>query len=330
MGNISGILNQATAAGNSKASAIYFDVKNITGAILTPKGYQISNANLATVAALLAALQADCNNANKAARLFPIYGFEQISDNSEDLQVQTTSIGSRKPVRDGYNDWGFEFFTGGLSLLNQLRKFNKQSDSHDFFFIDANNRLIGMTATDSTGNTIMQAIPSNGGFFFAHPFKMNDGGKLAGYKLQFVFHPKYINDLVNYVDLNAVDLATTLYALEDVNLTGIADGTSGTYDIVLQTPTGIYLATNYAAALTQNGAWVATNTQTGVAIPITGVTAKGDGHTFLVVLNKVDANYPTVGGQKVTITLAAPAALAALTTPLTGFESTGGVSIVKN
>ena len=328
MGNISGILNQATAAGNSKASAIYFDVKNITGAILTPKGYQISNTNLATVSAMLTALQVDCNNASKAARLFALYGFEQISDNSEDIQVQTTSIGSRKPVRDGYNDWGFEFFTGGLSLLNQLRKFNKQSDSHDFFFIDAGGRLIGMQATDSNGNIIMQAIPSQGGFFWAHPFKMNDGSKLAQYKLQFVFNPKYINELVNYVDLNGVDLATTLYSLEDVNLTGVADATSGTYDIVPQTPTGIYLAANYGTALAQAGAWIATNATTGLVIAITGVTAKGDGQTMLVALNKSDANYPASG--KVNITLAAPAALAALSTPLTGFESTGPVGITKN
>jgi len=327
--NISGILSQNAAAGNSKPSALYLDVKNIVGVILAPKGYQISNANLATAALAIAALQADILNAAKSARLFPIFGFEQIADNSEDIQVQTTSIGSRHVVREGYNDWKFEFFTGGLSLLIQLRKFNKQATGHDFFFIDANGCLIGKSLTDATGNVIIQAIPSDGGFFWAHPFKMNDGGKLSQYQLQFVFNPKYVNESVNYVDLSAYDLPTTLVGLEDVNITGVADATSGSYDIIPQTPTGIYLAANYPAALAQAGAWVATNATTGLTIPVTTATVQADGKTVIIALPTANANYPTTG-QKVNITLAAPAALAALTIPITGFESAGPVSIPKN
>ena len=329
MANISGILIQDAAAGNSKPSAIYLDVKNIIGVILAPKGYQISNTNLATAAAAITALQADIANSSKAARLFPIFGFEQIADNSEDIQVQTTSIGSRHVVREGYQDWKFEFFTGGLSLLASLRKFNKQSTSHDFFFIDAQNRLIGMAISDGSGNTILQAIPCDGGFFWAHPWKMNDGSKLAQYMLQFVFAPKYINELVNYVDLSAYDLPTTLIGLEDVNLTGVANATSGSYDIVPQTPTGIYLAANYGTALAQNGAWGATNLA-GAVIPITGITAVGDGKTFTVALDKTSPNYPSTGGAKVFINFTAPAVQAALTIAFTGFESTGAVGIVKN
>ena len=438
MANISGILSQAAASGNVKPSAIYLDVKNIVGVILAPKGYQISNTALASQASVIAALQADINNASKSARLYPIFGFEQIQDGSEDITVQTTSIGSRHVVREGYNDWKFEFFTGGQSLLTNLRKFNKQSTAHDFFFIDAGGRIIGMIAKDSTGNTILQAIPCDGGFFWAHPFKMNDGSKLAQYMMQFVFAPKYINELLNYVELTNYDLPTTLIGLEDVNLTGIADAaTSGSYDIVPQTPTGIYLAANYQTALLQNGAWSAINvngipspgtitptpattggtlaagtyyykvtalnaqgetlaspeanatttgstgsvalawaavtgatsykvyrgssaggenvyyttvtnsyTDTGSAgvagtvptvnttgggtIAVSGVTAKADGQTIIIALNKSDANYPSVAGYQVAINLVNPTALAALATPLIGFESTGPVSIVKN
>ena len=329
MANVSGILNQNAAAGNSKASAIYFDVKNIIGAILAPKGFQIANADLATVAAVIAALQSGINNASKSARLFPIFGFEQISDNSEDIQVQTTSIGSRHVVREGYNDWKYEFFTGGLSLLASLRKFNKQSTGHDFFFIDADGRLIGMKATDSSGNTILQAIPCDGGFFWAHPFKMNDGSKLAQYMLQFVFAPKYVNELVNYVDLSAYDLPTTLIGQEDVNLSGVANATSGSYDVVPQTPTGIYLAANYPTSLALAAAWSAVN-PAGAVIPVLSATVGTDGKTVTVALDKTSPNYPATAGFKVSINLVAPAALAALATPMIGFESTGVVSIVKN
>lgn len=437
MANISGILSQAAASGNVKPSAIYLDVKNIVGVILAPKGYQLSNTALASQASVIAALQADINNASKASRLYPIFGFEQIQDGSEDITVQTTSIGSRHVVREGYNDWKFEFFTGGLSLLTNLRKFNKQSTAHDFFFMDAGGRIIGMQAKDASGNVIMQAIPSDGGFFWAHPFKMNDGSKLTQYMMQFVFAPRYINELANYVELTDYDLPTTLIGLEDVNLSGIADTTSGSYDIVPKTPTGIYLAANYQTALLQNGAWSAINVNgipapgtitptpsttggtlaagtyyykvtalnaqgetvgsseatatttgstgsvalawtaitgatsykvyrgsssggenvyyttttnsytdtgsTGVSasvptvnttgggiIAISAVTAKSDGQTITVALNKTDANYPSVAGYQVAINLANPTALAALATPLTGFESTGAVSIVKN
>jgi hypothetical protein len=138
-----------------------------------------------------------------------------------------------------------------------------------------------------------------------------------------------VNEQVAYVDLSTYDLPTTLIGLEDLNLSGVADATSGSYDIIPQTPTGIFLAANYPAALAQAGAWVATNNSTGLTIPVTSATVQADGKTVIIALPTANANYPTVG-LKVNITLAAPAALAALSTPITGFESAGPVSIVRN
>lgn len=313
-------LNQLSSlvnTGNTGVGSVSFDPKNIVGAILCPKGYEVD------VTALQANLIAGTHNAIKAQRLYPVYDFENTTDSSEQKVEQTMNNGSVHVVREGLMKWAFEFFAGGLSLLSRLRLFN--GSAWDFLFIDANMTIIGIQG--STPNKL-KAIPSTNGRFWAPPLKINDGSKITSYMVEFAFQQRYISDL-NLVAFVAAgfDIPTVVFGLQDVNLTGVADATSGSYDITAVTAAAqTNMGDIYPTALAVGSLWTAINTATGLSIPILSVTFNPVAKTYVIALDKTSLNYPSSG--TVTINLAAPSVLQAAA--VDGYESTGGVAIVKN
>lgn len=307
-----------TTNGNTGTGACFFDPKLIVGAFLTPKGYEID------VAALQTNLIAATHNASKGARIYPIYDLLTPKDNTEQKTMQTFNTGAKKVVREGYNDWEFQYVQGGLTLLTNLRKFN--GPAFDFLFVDSENRIIGINGSSSTK---LRAIPSDGGFFWANPWKMNDGSKVAEYGVQFVFHVKYLNDLVAFQKAD-FDITTTIYGLQDVNLAVETAGVAGSYKVTPKTTIGTNLADLYPTALAVVGMWLAKNFLTGNGITILGVTlgtnAAGES-CFIIATDTADTDYPGAG-EFLTFNLAAPAVLQAA--GIDGYESTAAVKIVKN
>lgn len=295
---------------------------------MTPKGYVMTAAQLLV---LQATLIAGARNTNKALRLFPIKGFEAINDASEGLQVQTMGYGPKHPVREGFNDWTFNYTVGGVKRHQSLRKFN--GDGNDFLFWDDQNTIWGTSGLDNTGAAGLKAIPSDGGFFWAHPWKANTGSEVTGYTLQFVFNPYFVNDMVEFATAG-FDIATTVNGLVDVLVTSpSANATSGSYNLMAVTAGAkTNLASIYGTELGVIGAWSAINTQTGLAIAILtatyGANVGGAGiGGWVLALDKTDANYPATAGFKITFALASPTALAAL--GVLDYEG-NTVDIVKN
>lgn len=311
-------LNCISDVGNTGVGTCSLDFKKIVGAILTPKGYVIEAADLADSATLLAKLQADTLASNKASRIYPVMGFVNAEDNSSGLQKQTFSYGVEAPVRDGINNWAFQFVKGGLSLLQKLRLFNK-STAFDFLFVDDENKILGTMNADGTG---LQAIPSM--YFWARQWKANTGAAVSEYTCEFAFLPKYVNEYVASVDAG-FDLTTNVVGLQDVSLTGVADATSGSYNVTAVSG-GTNLGDLYDTELAAAGVWVAKNFTTGAAITVSGVTYDSATKAFVVALSKVDPDYPATGF--VSINLAAPSVLAAA--GVVGFESVGAAKIAKN
>jgi hypothetical protein len=308
------------AAGNTGIGSCSLDIKNITGAILVPRGYEIDLA--ANGGDLIKTLQDACLETSKLARIFPVFDFKNTTDGSEKPVEQSFSTGAKVIVRDGMQDWTFQFTKGGFNLLQRLRKFNKSNV--DFFFVDANNVLYGQKGSE---NTKLKAISSVGGFFYAQAVEVSDGSKLSAYMLKFVFHPKYINDYGAYVQCD-FDVPTTLYGLQDVTLTGNDGGTPGTYAIEVKTSdVGTNLGDLYATELAATPVWDAKNDETGEDVTITGVTYDDNDKVFLVACDTMDSDYPGTG-QHIRINLKSPSVLDAA--GIEGYESTGPAVIAKN
>lgn len=319
VGNISAALQPSNVGIGAKT----LDPKLIKGALIVPKGFVITNANLST---LLSVLQSAAYNDSKGSRLYPVANLVDFKDNSEKAVVQTFGYGGQKTVRDGIYKWSFQFVKGGKTLNDALRTFN--GDNWDFFFVDHNNVLFGKQYVDTNGAAGIKAIPSIE--IYTNPFGLNDGKKVAEYMVEFVFDPKYLNELGQFIADAGFDILDNVTGLQDVVLTGVADATSGTYDITVATKLGVNLFGQYGnnAGLAQSACFVATNAATGAAIPITSVTPNAGGQYLAIVVDKTNTNYPTVSGAKVQFNLVGPTALN--TAGVAGFESTGAIQIVKN
>lgn len=311
-----------TSAGNTGVVPCFFDPKNIIGAFLTPKGAEVD------VASLQANLIAKTHAASASARWYPIYDFETTTDNTEQKVIQTQPTGQKHVVREGFNDWSFDFVQGGLSLLSRIRKQN--GSNWDFIFVDAGDPTRGQALIGTVGSTStkLKAIPSDGMFFWGNPWKLNDGSKITQYQVQFGFKSVYVNDasLVR-VAVASFDLPTTVKGLQDVVLSNPSATTAGLFNVkLLLDATQGNLGDLYSTELAATGMWVATNTATGAAITISGVTYNTTGKYFVVALSVADPDYPTPPAT-VTINLAAPAVLQAA--GVDGYESTGAIAIAS-
>lgn len=315
-----------TTAGNTGIQTCFCDPKFIQGAILAPKGTVLTTS---TLSAFQTALTNGIYATSKSGRMFPIYDFESPKDGSESKIVQSMANGAKHVVREGFNQWGFQYVNGGLSLLQNLRKFN--GPNFDFFFIDndpTGQKIFGIQG--ATANTI-QAIPSTGGYFWAEPWKLNDGSKITGYEVEFCYNTKFINDQVAYVQMPInFDFPTSYPGLDDAIVGGasVVSAVSKTFNITLLNPLGVDLVALNSVALASPAMWAGCITTPG-GLPLTVSTT-----TFFPAINGQPAymqlvlavtNYPTPPAPLL-INLSVPSVLAAAGLD---FESTGTFSIAS-
>lgn len=316
-----GALNCTSLVGNTGVQPCFLDFKFIQGAILAPKGFQFDVTTLQTT------LAAGLYNASKSARLFPVYDFEAPKDGSEAKVIQTMANGQKHVVREGFNQWGFQYVAGGLSLHKNLRTFN--GSNWDFFFIDNDSqgqKIFGITGSTATK---LKAIPSDGGYFWAEPWKMNDGSKIAEYMIEFVFKSALVNDQIAFAQAT-FDFPTTLPGLDDaiIGASATVNGTSKNFNVTVTNPLGVDLGAVYATVLNSNSLWVGTGVG-GAALTISSVTwvpstTVGVPGYFTIVVGAT--NYPTPTAP-ITLNLTVPATLVAAGAYL---ESTGVLSIASN
>lgn len=322
-----GAINCLGGTGNTGVQQCSFDPKLISGAILAPKGTVISTA---TLAGFKTALSNALYAASKTGRIYPVYGLTSPKDSTEAKTVQTFASGQKKVVREGFNDWGFAFIDGGISLLQQLRKFN--GSNWDFFFIDndpTGQKFLGIN--NSAANTI-KAIPSDGGFFWAGPWGMNDGSKITDYPMEFVFNTTYANDALAFVQADyGYDFATALPGLKDVlvGASATVNATAKHFNITLTSPLGVDIGALYATALASVSLWTGAAAATPtLAYTITSATwvpsvVAGVPGYFDILVGAT--NYATPPNPSL-INLASPLVLAAAGIT---YESTGQLSIAS-
>lgn len=302
---MSNLLNKLTVVNSAKNTGVgraFLDPKKIEGALILPQGTRF------TAAAIAAGFRTALDNMALAAidaRLFPIHGFTNITDGSEDLIIETLGYGAKKPVREGFNDWKFEFTRGGLTLSSKLRAFNGQAP--DVLFYDAEGTVLGRNdAGDLTG------IPQE--YFWQSAFKINNGSQASKYFTGFNFHPRYLNDFPAFVKVD-FDI-TAVKGLIDVNLS--ATMASNVATVTAETDVeAVNMAVLYPA-LGATGAWVLTNDQTGATVTITSVTISNG--KFVVTVDTTAWTALTTG-QTLSLKMAAPSVLAAAPYNAKGYES---------
>lgn len=287
----------------------FVNPKYIMGIILTPPTFKIAAADMAD---LLTALQT-ATMAGAGARIYPLINFVALSaDNSQAPTKESFGYGASIVIKDGDYDMTFQYVDGGLCLHKQLRTFN--SKKWGVFFVDADGIIYGY----KNGNDL-QAIPLNQ--FYAEKWKVSDGSKSAQFLVDVSFKSQYLNEFVGFIaTADEFDIATTVTGLINLIVKEVTALATGTVKVQINTSCGgANLYDTFKSALSLVGAWSASNAATGSAITITTVTANDTDKSFSLAFNTT-AGYPSTGG-KINLSLAAPAALAALASPMVGYES---------
>ena len=263
------ILNIPLCPGNSGANTgiptCFFDPGKIKGVIVMAKTKYFTAANMADEATLLAAMRA-ATLATGSARIYPIFRFQAVTDNSEDAVKVTTGYGETDIAREGNYNWVFEMANGGMCYQKQLRKFNFSGGSWSVLLVDDENRLIGRT--DANGNLYGFTT----GILHAHTVKINDGSNNSKYNLEIGLpNPKQLNDQFGIIPFVTTDVESDVLGLLDVKLVklAVASGkvTVGAYLNIGSTD----LFPDLSTLLANSALW--TCTKAGATVTITGVVA---------------------------------------------------------
>lgn len=294
MATIDNMIECATNVKNTGTGSCVLRIGFIRGAILVPKGWKLTAANLASQATLRAALEAALI-ADKSLRIFPVPGFKTITDNTEDPVFQTMGDGSQIYVRDGNYNWVMQYYDGGMCLSNALRSFNNAA--YEALFYDDQRILFGTTIVEEDGSISLGGIPMDN--LQGLPWRANDGTNVAQYRIAFSFQPAYVNESIRYVQLNFQP--SQLMGLQNlllkpnsslagvINFSALAGcAAENIYDL-------------YSDEIADAALYVATG-PTGLAIAITSVTAVPASKSFNLVLDDTDPNYPATAADLITIT----------------------------
>lgn len=268
------VLNQivcADAFGNTGFGNCALIPKNITGVIIVPKSFEITAANAAT---LQTYLETAAQNNSSALRIFPVHGFVGATNNSEELVTQTFGYGGIAAVREGKYNWLFQYYQGGICLLQGLRKFNGTQKS--VILIDADNVLYGMKRN---GN--FAGVPWE--MFYAQPWGLNDGANVTNFGLQLVIDPKYLNDQLAYIE--AKFPLTEIQGLQNVNLSLVAAATATTFNVKAVTCSGDDLFDLFSSDLADASAWSVVSKADGSAESIDSVAANAATKSWTITLD---------------------------------------------
>lgn len=310
MATILGLNSCETGRANTGIVKCFKDFKRIIGLFLVSDDFYIPNAELGNSDDAIEFLRAAARADSAGQRIYPVFNLDNPTNNSDTPTVQTFSDGREVTVREGLFKWGWQIVEGGWDLHKSLRKFNSNG-AWNALFVDADFTLIGSEKTDGLYGF---DLTKN----WANVMALAGGDAVTNYPFEVQF-PQYLEDTLNYANLDG--RLRDVKGLRDITLISNAwNATTGVANVTVLTG-GYNLAADFAATLVQTAAWKAYNFTTGGVITITGVTLVDDGKNFSVNLSEVDADYPTVTGDKLVLTLVAPSVLAGLTPPIIGFEA---------
>lgn len=292
--------------GNTGFGECVVDIGLIMGILFVPKNTEFALTDLAT---LKTALEAAILNDVPSERIYPVQGFVALTDNSEDLTIQTFGYGGKQVVREGDIDLTFQFVDGAFCLNYNLRKANGLNKH--FFLIDKNGKLIGTQG--SAADTLKAITPS---LQWTPPFKLNDGSAVTMYSTRVSFSPSQINENISFVDFN--DAAGTggyaylasLAGLQNIALAKISRAVA-VLKVSAKTACGtVDLYDLYADDLADEALWVANKDVAGVpgaVLTITSVAKDDNAKGWTVTIDTEDPDYSI--GAPIWIKLAGPTTL---------------------
>lgn len=257
--------------------------------IRVPKSFELTEADMADSATVMAKLQAATKADLFADRIFPYPKQVLVTDNSTDTTYQTLGAGFSVPVNEGMYDWTLQYIRGGKCLNDRLRAFNRNGNDY-FFVIDADGRLFGRKV-----GTSLKGIPAN--YIFTDKLKIATDQAITVYAYRVNFMPTYFNENGGSIPLNLSELED-LAGLQNIVPDLVAPRITTTFKFRPTTGCGgVNLYDEFSAELADPALY--TFIRDGVSIVISSVTADPTTKSLTVVL--ASAGDGTFGGSTVTL-----------------------------
>lgn len=237
--------------------------KHIVGMFLVPASFEIKPDD-----DVKKVLQDAAEEDKIRDRIFPVHGFVEVEDNSEDPNEQTFGYGGLSISREGKYDWSFRFDKGGLCLLKRLRSYNKSNVR--VLLYDADGVIFGRS---QDGN--LKGIPLD--LFYAPPFTLSDGDSTStSFQVRVVLDPKYLNDSMAFVDTSDLGfLPNEIEGLQDVHFED-SGSTSATIKVKAVAGCGSEnVLETFESELADDALWVVKDASDGSDLALTSVAISG-------------------------------------------------------
>lgn len=296
--------------GNTGTGSCVVDLDRIVAAITIPAGTEIPVDT--TLAAVKTALEAGRIANDPSMRYYPIPNLVPQADNSGDLSVQTYPDGTVVITGEGNYDWTFDLLEGKNCLASRLRKHNGSNE--DVLLVTKNMLLLGQNGT--TDATMKGFDPSI--LFALAPVLSPGNDAVTAYRWRLSFDKSQLADNLAFVDFGTDPYLRTVRGLQDVALNKISRVTT-VIKVGAKTNCGtVDLYPLYKTALAVVGAWLV-KTATGAVQTLASVAADDNVSGWALTLDITDPDY--VAGAPVDVSWVGPTDLAALATPVKGYES---------
>jgi hypothetical protein len=199
----------ATEYGNTGYGDCFLEPSKWVGAIQVPSNFEISEADLADLQAFLNTKV----SAGIGVRIFPYHNFISVTDNTEDITINTTDYGDKIFIRDGFYDFTFRYLKGGVQLHQEIGQ-NEGSSSKSFLFYDGNN----VSCTGTSRAAVIKGHPCGACSRYSHGDHQQAARRLSTCCASSLIHAIYMNKgnlgFVKADDFNLFDIAG-LETIED-------------------------------------------------------------------------------------------------------------------
>lgn len=306
------------AGGNTRVGSCWNDIGIPRGILIGPLN---TTFDASTLVALKAVLEPLLLADNPYGRIYPLQNIVVPTDQTKAPDVITfAGNGQQIIASENARSMTFQWYDGGYCLLRALRTANGQN--RGIMVIDSKGQLL---CTDAGGNLVKFISAYTWAKQFKWPMTTSE---VAAYEFFTSFETSQIDDSGVIIDFNVnggggLGYLTNLQGLYNVGITQAAAPSSTTVSVKAQV-TGCGSADMYdlyADALAVVGAWKVTRADTGGTIVVSAVTKSATFNGWVLTLTSAT-------GLTVNVSLVGPTELAALSSPVAGYESNQLLQII--
>ncbi len=305
---------------NTGTAGTDLNLKRIKDILITPTSTEIDDTFRATPRASIKALLLADSGVNRSY-LLPVRVAE-VTDNSTETKRLSFTYGHEISIYYGTGIHTYHPVSVDQNVLEAMQVFNHRQADYKVFIIDEDDQLIGTKYVNDDSETVIKGFTAADIHTDGMKFDVGEGVK---YGMRVVYaNPKEFNNGNLMVFPLGFD-AESLPRMNTLTLSQKTAITTRVVDVKVMVGKTNFGDTQWGSLLAVVGAWKGTKDSDGSALTVTAVsklTVSGD---TVYRITYSATNFPS-SAATLTVNLQLPSVLAALTSPLEGFESGGGLS----